>query len=196
MNIHRSPLASASTTRAAEGFERRAFTVAEIMAMQDLGIIDESENFELIEGEIIPMNAKFHVHERIKAKLNIALARALPDQWLLGVETSIFLGERTFVEPDLCLYPEPMPSDEVRGPDILLAIEVAVSTLKYDMGLKAKIYARYDVRELWVIDAVQRRTFIHTGPQGDSWASITEHGAEFVLTHPALSGFCQRLCDI
>ena len=65
-------------TRAAEGFDRRSFTVAEILRMQDAGIISEEENFELIEGEIVPMQAKSHAHELIKSALNIAIARALP----------------------------------------------------------------------------------------------------------------------
>ena len=69
----------ANVTRAAEGFDRRSFTVAEILRMQDAGIIAEDENFELIEGEIVPMQAKSHVHERIKIALNIAIARALPE---------------------------------------------------------------------------------------------------------------------
>ena len=71
-------------TRAAEGFDRRSFTVAEILRMQDAGIISEDENFELIEGEIVPMEAKSHVHELIKSALNIAIARALPDHLWIG----------------------------------------------------------------------------------------------------------------
>ena len=73
-------------TRAAEGFDRRAFTVAEILRMQDAGIISEDENFELIEGEIVPMQAKSHAHELIKVALNIAIVRALPDHLWMGVE--------------------------------------------------------------------------------------------------------------
>jgi hypothetical protein len=42
-------------TRAADGFDRRSLTVAEILRMQDAGIISEEENFELIEGEIVPL---------------------------------------------------------------------------------------------------------------------------------------------
>ena len=49
-----------SVTRAAEGFDRRAFTVDEVLRMQEAGIISEDENFELIEGEIVPMQAKTH----------------------------------------------------------------------------------------------------------------------------------------
>ncbi len=68
----------ANVTRAADGFDRRSFTVAEVLRMQDAGIISEDENSELIEGEVVPMRAKTHVHELIKSALNIAIARALP----------------------------------------------------------------------------------------------------------------------
>ena len=71
-----------NVTRAAEGFDRRSFTVAEILRMQDAGIVSEDENFELIEGEIVPMQAKTHIHElvevgahdrRLRARCLIAL---------------------------------------------------------------------------------------------------------------------------
>ena len=81
-----------NVTRAAEGFDRRSFTVAEILRMQDAGIIAEDENFELIEGEIVPMQAKTHVHELLKSALNIAIARALPENLWMGVETTIYLS--------------------------------------------------------------------------------------------------------
>jgi hypothetical protein len=55
----------ANVTRAGEGFDRRSFTVAEILRMQDGRIITENEHFELIEGEIVPMQAKTHTHELI-----------------------------------------------------------------------------------------------------------------------------------
>ena len=76
----------ANVTRAAEGFDRRSFTVAEILRMQDAGIIAEDENFELIEGEIVPTPAKTHVHELLKSALTMGVVRALPDPLWLGVE--------------------------------------------------------------------------------------------------------------
>jgi ADP-ribosylglycohydrolase len=53
----------ANVARAAEGFDRRSFTVAEILRMQHAGIISEDEDFELIEGESVQMRAKTHAHE-------------------------------------------------------------------------------------------------------------------------------------
>ena len=77
-----------SVTRAAEGFDRRAFTVDEVLRMQEAGIISEDENFELIEGEIVPMQAKTHAHELLKSALTIGVVKALPDGHTLLFVTS------------------------------------------------------------------------------------------------------------
>jgi Uma2 family endonuclease len=183
-------------TRAAEGFDRRSFTVAEILRMQDAGIILEEENFELIEGEIVPMQAKTHIHELIKSALNIGVARALPDGLWLGVETTIYLSANTFVEPDLVIYPRGIKLEEVKGSDILLAIEVAATSLAYDRGLKARLYARHGVNELWVIDAERRRTFVHSGPGPAGWRTIVERSRDEALTFAALPGFTVELGSI
>ena len=50
--------------------------------MQDAGIIADDENFELIEGDIVPMQAKTHVHEFIKSALGMALVGVAPCQCL------------------------------------------------------------------------------------------------------------------
>ncbi len=122
----------ANVTRAAEGFDRCWFTAAEILRMQDAEIIAEDESFELIEGEIVPIQAKAHVHELLKSALNIEIARALPANLWTGVETTIYLGPHTFVEPDLVVYSKGIKLEEVKGSDILLAIEVALTSLAYD----------------------------------------------------------------
>jgi Uma2 family endonuclease len=184
-----------AVTRAAEGFDRRAFTVNEILRMQDAGIISEDENFELIEGEIVPMQAKSHIHERLKSAFNFALVPAIPKGLWLGVETTLYLSDDTFVEPDLVVYPDGMQLESVRGPDIILAIEVAVTSLAYDREFKAGLYAKHKVQEYWVVDAPARRTFQFAAPRGKGWRRRAEREPEDVLTHPALPGFSIRLSD-
>jgi Uma2 family endonuclease len=186
----------ASVTRAAEGFDRRSFTVKEVLRMQEAGIISDDENFELIEGEIVPMQAKTHVHELIKSVLGVGLARALPEKLWLGFESTMYLSKNTFLEPDLVVYPRGIRLEEVKGSDIVLAIEVALTSLKYDRGLKAQIYARYGVRELWVIDASQRRTHIHTGLGAGVWERVVERAPDEELTCAALPGFSVKLGQI
>lgn len=183
-------------TKAAEGYYRRAFTVDEIIAMQDAGIISEEENFELIEGEIVPMGPKYSAHELIKSELGMALSKACPDALRIGFESSFFLSPNTFVEPDIAVYSRKLQTQDVRGPDILLAIEVAASSLAYDLDLKAKLYARHGVREYWVVDANERLTFVHQVPSETGWGSVTRKGPEEALHSAAVPDFRFRLIEV
>ena len=45
----------------------------------------------------------------------------------------------------------------------LLVVEIADSSLGYDLGKKANFYASFGIRELWVIDAVRLETHVHQG---------------------------------
>ncbi|MEP9388353.1 hypothetical protein [Mesorhizobium sp. KR9-304] len=58
------------TFQVAEGMPRRAWTVAEIEAMVEAGIIGEDERFELIGGDVVPLSPKGARHEMVKIELN------------------------------------------------------------------------------------------------------------------------------
>ena len=61
----------------------------------------------------------------------------------------------TYLEPDAVIYPGAVGLSGIEGPNVLLVVEIADSSKRYDMGRKAKLYASFGVRELWVIDAVK-----------------------------------------
>jgi Uma2 family endonuclease len=191
-----------AVTTAAEGFPRRAFTVEDIARMMEAGILGEEENFELVEGEIVMMASKGIAHERLKSALTIAVVRALPDHLTVGIEATLRLTNITMLEPDIAVFAKELFNKSVSGfaqldpGDAHLVIEVAVSSLAYDKGLKARLYARHRVEEFWVIDANERITWIHTGPSDDGWSSIVERGPQDTLTTPALPGFSIRLANI
>ena len=169
-------------------------TVAEVYALQEAGVIDEGESFELIDGEIVPMAAaKFSHHERMKSRLNEAIVLAKPAGTALFVEPSVTLDESTFVEPDLAVWPRPIESQAVRGPDLLLVIEVAVSSLGYDLRLKAELYARHGIREYWVVDAVRETIRVHRLPVGDAYTDVEEYEAHDTVAPLLLPGVTIRL---
>src|ERR1700722_9777400 len=191
-----------AVTIAAEGFPRRAFTVEDIGRMIEAGVIGEDENFELIEGEIVMMAAKGITHELLKSALNIAVVRALPDHLTVGVEATLRLTDTVMLEPDIAVFPKEMFRKSSAGFARLdpgeadLVIEVAASSLAYDKGLKARLYAPHRVREFWVIDANERTAFVHTGASGDGWSSIVTRGPQDALTTSVLPGFSIRLGEI
>ena len=174
------------------------FTVAEIERMVEGGILAPDENLELIEGDLVPMAAKHHEHERVKSALILALVPALPRELWIGVESSIRLSAKTLVEPDIAIYRRALSLGDVRGPDILLAIEVADTTLALDKGRKAELYAAYGVRELWVIDANQRVTWVHREPSLKGFQQVTTvaPNEELRPEMPELAGFTVRLAEL
>jgi Uma2 family endonuclease len=189
-------------TRATDGLPRRAFTVDDIRRMVEAGVIAEDERIELIEGEIVVMSAKGYAHDYIKNTLTVAIARALPDHLMMGVEMTVQFADDTILEPDIAVFVRNLliKSDanfsHISPGGLLLAVEVAASSLAYDKGLKARLYARHRVQEFWVVDANERVTWIHTGPEGDGWASIAERGPKETLTTTAPPNFSIRLGEI
>jgi Uma2 family endonuclease len=153
-------------------------TVDEVYELTAAGVLREGENFELIDGEIVPMAAaKAHWHDAMATKLNRALVRALPDSLRLHVEPSITLASDTLVEPDFAAWPLGVYAQDVRGSDIALLIEVADSSLSYDLRVKAPLCARYGVRDYWVVDAVRQTVRVHRLPGAAGYADVDEFEA-------------------
>ena len=72
-----------------------------------------------------------------------------------------------------------------------------MTSLAYDRGLKARLYARHGVNELWVIDAERRRTFVHSGPEAQPVGGrSSSEVANEPLTLAALPGFSVELGSI
>jgi Uma2 family endonuclease len=192
-----------AVTRPAEDLPpRRAFTALDISRMVDAGVLSETDRIELIEGDIVVMSAKGFAHELIKSALNLAIARALPDELGLGAEMTVQFTDHTILEPDLVvlerkdLLKSEANFSQLRSGGLLLAVEVAVSSLGYDRNLKSLLYAGFGVHEFWVVDANERVTWIHTGPREDGWTSIVKHGPDVSLSTPTLPGLAVRLGDI
>lgn len=172
VNMNRHP--RDMTTNAAEGLPRRRFTVAELERMAEVGILEEDERIELIGGEIVPMTPKGHHHEFLKTALNYCWVRRLPPQFMLTTETTIRLSADTYLEPDFVFYPRESGIRGLSAATARLVVEIADSSLGYDLGRKAGLYAGFGIAELWVIDAVRLHTHVHREPAAAGYRSLVE----------------------
>jgi Uma2 family endonuclease len=182
---------------------RRAFTAEDVRRMIDAGVIGEEERFELIGGEIVVMASKSVAHDNIKNALLLAFSKRVSDELYVGVESTLQLAEDVLVDPDIAIVSrgiykgvDPKGFAQPQAKDVLLLIEIAVSSIDYDRKVKAQLYAQHGVREYWVADALQRITWVHTGPSGDGWSSIVERGPPETLTTAAVPGLTIRLDQI
>lgn len=184
------------TTQAAEGMPRRPWTRAEIEAMVRAGIIGEDERFELIGGEVVPMSPKGARHELVKVYLNRHLQRIVPDELAVGQETTLWLDEISFIEPDFCIWPRSIPPGSQRGHDVLLAIEIADTSLAYDRGRKLGIYAAYGIPEVWVINAATLVTHVHRGLGAAGYAEAFELGPADEVVSSRVEAIRFRFSDL
>jgi Uma2 family endonuclease len=181
---------------------RRLFTVVDISRMIEIGVLSEDERIELIEGVPVVMAAKHAAHENIKAALNMLFARSAPEGVIVSIEGTLQLADNILVEPDIAIMSRsvykgnPNAFAQPRPQDILLLVEIAASSLTYDRKIKARLYARYGIRELWVIDANNRVTWVHTNPIEEGWSSVVERAPQETLTTPSLPGFLVKLGEI
>lgn len=152
---------------------QRRWTVAEIEALVAAGELADDEHFELIDGEIIALPAKGNFHEPLKGALIIHFAQRLPQDIRFIPETTFRFDVKNFVEPDIVFFRTADRWANLRSDTALLAVEVSDTSLSYDLGRKQRLYARFGVREVWVINAVKRETH--------------------VFRHPAEGGYAERL---
>ena len=170
-------LTAARVTAAAEGLPRRRFTVAEVEAMVAAGVMGEDERVELIGGELVPMSPKGIHHEVLKRALVDRWSRARPsDSWLVS-ETTFRLSEDTYLEPDIIVFPRSIGLTGLNGETVLLVVEIADSSLRYDMGRKAALYASFGIRDLWVIDAARMTGRVFRAPNSEGYAETSDYTA-------------------
>lgn len=191
----RSPALSL-TTQAAEGLPRRRWSVAEIEEATRLGLFDEDERFELIGGEIVPMNAKGIHHEVVKAALTYHFVRIMPDEVRFAVETTFRLSEDSFVELDFIFFRKSDGLAALNPRNALLAVELADSSLGWDLGRKARIYAQFGIPELWVVEAHSRLTHVHRRPGLEGYQEIVQVPETEALRSSVIAGLTVTLSTL
>jgi len=151
--------------------------VEDYLTLDELGAFEAYGKTELIDGEIVYMNAQHRPHARIKSRLYRLIADAL-DQ--IGsdlealIEGSIAMPPHNVPEPDISLTAEPEGKGLIPLGSLALVIEVADATVANDLGRKRRIYAREGVPEYWVVDV--NKAVIHQmwAPAGESYAEHRE----------------------
>jgi Uma2 family endonuclease len=157
--------------------QRRRFTVDDYHRMGDAGILLEDDRVELIYGEILAMSPIGNPHNAAVDRANRALVRAAGDSAIVRVQGSVRLNNYNEPQPDIVLL---KPRDDfyavggANPSDILLIIEMADSSLRYDRKLKARLYAEMRVVEYWVADLNAERVYSYSDRQEKSYRVVRQ----------------------
>lgn len=129
---------------------------------------------ELVEGELVKMSPSQSIHGKLLGSVFAELrAVCAPLGFDLFIDTMVQLSDATIRAPDISVVDGKVDDRRNLAPaDLLLAVEIADSTLTEDLGRKRIDYASAGIRNYWVVDVEGRRTHCYTDPQGADYAAI------------------------
>jgi Uma2 family endonuclease len=178
-----------------EDYPRRyAITVEEYMRMGEAHVFAQDARLELMEGEIVEMAPISSAHASVVSTLAALLSQAAP-RAIVSVQNPLVLGERSAPQPDVLLlrprvdryyYSHPVATDA------LLVVEVADTTLEYDLEVKRSVYARAAVADLWIVDIDRRELHVFREPEQEYSTHLVLAASEVV----AVAAVADVGCDI
>ncbi|MFH7029059.1 MAG: Uma2 family endonuclease [Heteroscytonema crispum UTEX LB 1556] len=148
----------------------KRFTIAEYDRLAELGFFGEDDRVELIQGEIIPMVSKGRPHSVCETRLERELYKLLGERATLRGQQPIIIPDYSQPEPDRVIArnrEDDYLSNHPNPADILLLIEIADSSLKYDQEVKLPLYAEAGISDYWIFNLVNNYLESYSEPYQD-----------------------------
>jgi Uma2 family endonuclease len=186
MNAH-APIAPAAPAR-------HRFTLDAALALVEHGLIDRRS--EIIDGEIIDMASEGELHRNVKVLLNRLLVMSTPEPFLVVPDTTLALSAHDAPSPDFYIIEAAGLQKLIDPKAVALVIEVADTSLIYDLSRKAALYASYGLAEYWVVDLGARAVHVLANPEGSAYRDIRTQPFEAALSPRALPSLSIRFADL
>jgi len=142
--------------------------------MIEMGIIEDYERSEIIDGEMVPKKTLGHRHAAVVNLLNRILATALPESVLLRVRNPIRISDFDEPEPDFVLA-DLSKYDGKRHPtpsETILVIEVSDTSLKQERDKKLRMHAEAGIAEVWIVNLLHNVVEVHRNPALDLYQEV------------------------
>lgn len=155
----------------------RSWTRAEYERAVDRGVLGEDDPVELLDGELLFMSPENQLHIATTDLIVERLRRVFGRGFVIRVQHPLSIGDRSLPEPDVAVVAgKPRDFLQAHPTMALLIVEVADSSLRRDLGRKARAYARAGIADYWVADVRRRVLHVHRDPAGDGYQSVRKLG--------------------
>lgn len=153
------------------------FSLEEYDRMIQRGVFEEPHHrrIELIYGELREMSPPGPTHEEVIDLLNRwSMKHTDENNVRVRIQNSIGLPDwDSAPQPDVAWvkaksYRDQRPSAE----DVYLLIEVSETSLAYDRGEKAGLYARGGIGDYWIVNIPEFCVEVHRDPANETYQSI------------------------
>lgn len=151
---------------------RMRHTVRDFYRMEKAGVFAPERRYELLEGDIFQVPKPTPLHASRHDWLTRALITRLGARYWLRTQNPVRLDNFSEPLPDFAVLKprKEAYSTHPRPGDTLLIIELAQSSLSYDIGRKQRAYAKAGIPEYWVLDLTDRQLHVFRKPAAIGYA--------------------------
>ncbi|MEO0626108.1 MAG: Uma2 family endonuclease [Bacteroidota bacterium] len=173
----------------APGFYR--WTVERYHRLIESGQLNENDRLELMFGQIVPKMPIGELHALCLSMLNKYFVSKFGFEYGYRFQSPIGLLGHSEPEPDFAIVKDLIYDKSYGHPkadDIHLLIEISDTTLAYDRGDKARLFAMASIAEYWIINLEGQKLEVHLKPEPETgvYTQITH----YKLGEIASSPFC------
>ena len=146
------------------------FSLQQYHQMAKLGILEENNQVELLEGILVNKMTKNRAHSLATHRLRVLLEGLVPEGYYVESQEPTTTSDSE-PEPDVMVVRGKLEDYQDQQPpasQVPLIVEVADSSLQHDRGWKKRIYARADIPVYWIVNLVQRQIEVFAEPSGES----------------------------
>ncbi len=163
------------------------WTVDALERATEAGVFDHPERLELIHGRIIENMPQSGLHAGLRRRLARRLRGAIEPTAFVCEECPLRLALDGEPVPDIVFtreadYGDQHPTQE----DAVLVVEVSNSTMVYDLGEKALLYAQANIADYWVVLVNENAMVVHRDPAPSGYSSVTRLAGADTLSPLAL----------
>lgn len=174
------------------------FNVAEYEAMTRYGIVLPGDRVELIAGEIAEMPVQSPPHAGCVTYLTSFFSRHCDAATVMTHEAMAVLPD-SMPAPDVMLLrarDDDYRFRRVEPADVMLLVEVADGSLRYDRTEKLRLYAGAGVSEYWIVDLGGRALEVYRDSRDETYASARLLRPAEMIAPAALPACRVRVGDI
>ena len=178
---------------------RKRWTREQCAPLEASGLFGR-ERLELVDGELISKMGKNRPHVNACAWMFLWLIDAFGRQFVNAeapIDVSPDDNAWNEPEPDLIVLKKEFATfdSNPQPEDLDLIVEIADSSLKFDLTVKAGLYARAAIAEYWVLDVSDKRLIAHRGPMSGAYTSVVVYSENEVIAPLAAPQVRFRVAD-
>ena len=137
-------------------------TVGDRFTVKDYAELPEGFPAQLVDGFLVK-EVPLYGHQQIVMQILMALVHATDPRYVLPSPVGVSIDEYNVFHPDVAVYSQVPPPHERRTLIPVVVFEVlSPSTRRRDRGYKCRRYLEVGVREVWLVDVVERVVEVQT----------------------------------